>query len=714
MKMKYLTAKPQLLQLLCLLLSPALVLSGRMLESASAPTPAAVPGAMGGLRPGCPPQSMCGDITIPYPFSIIQGCSLNESFMISCNHSYNPPRPFYREYEVNNITPETGEMNVSAPVAHVCYNSSRTTANTEPRTYNFTGTPFLISPEKNEFTGIGCYTLALLGDWNGDDDDDNYLSGCVTTCLGLDKAAKDGENCTGQGCCQTPTLPRDLDILKVVLSSGGAKPVNPAWKYSRCSYGFVAAKTWYKFKRGDLNGTGDMAPGKRVPLVLDWAIPDSKVGACASNHSHPEPVREGRQWYICKCSNGYRGNPYIDGAGGCKYVQKCKLGKSNCGSDRDCVDIDGTYRCKCKVGRSGPDCHPIFSAKEAAVLATFAARLLLALLVWFAWNVHKEADRRDIFDKNGGEILKHMNINIFTESQLENITNHYDTPIGRGAFGKVYRGTTHENLRVAVKRSVVEGTKPSKDHDMVNEIATLFEIRHANLVRLIGCCLETEVPMLVLEYVSNGSLYSVLHCGSTPRVLPLSVRLDIAIGSAQALAYMHSHGGHSLVHGDVKTGNILLGDNLTPKVSDFGSSKLESIARHGNFCVMGDLSYIDPVYKETGHFTQKSDVYSFGVVLLELITRKTPRYGNNTSLTVEFMKSCKEEGNGRKMYDRDIILSDGEAQSHRYVECLDQIGMLAIRCLKEDKDERPSMEEVVEELMQVKLKARGDTSCKTS
>ncbi|CAO2145159.1 unnamed protein product [Urochloa humidicola] len=658
---------------------------------------------MGGLPSGgCPPEGpehMCGGIPIPYPFSIIEGCSLNESFMIFCNHSYNPPRPFYREYEVNSITPETGEMTVSAPVAHICYSSHNTTYSRKPRTYNFTGSPFLISPEKNEFTAV-----ALLGDWDGSGDD-RYLSGCITTCLGLQKAADDGQNCTGLGCCQT-TLPSNLENLKVGWSIGNATPINRAWKYSSCNYGFVASKGWYHFKRRHLNGSGDdIAPYKQVPLVLDWAIPASKDGACCvSNKSYPEPVRKGRQWYVCKCSDGYRGNPYIDE--GCKPIDKCGPEKPDCGSGRECIPIDGTYQCKCKFGRRGSDCKPIIPAKSVAVTASFVAILLLALLVWFAWKVHKEAERRACFDRNGGDILKHMNINIFTKLQLEKITNHYDTPIGRGAFGKVYRGTTHENLRVAVKCSIIEGMKPSPDNDLANEIATLFEIRHANLVRLIGCCLETEVPMLVLEYVSNGSLYSVLHCGSTPSVLPLSVRLDIAIGSAQALAYMHSHGGRSLVHGDVKTGNILLGDNLTPKVSDFGSSKLESMARHGNVGIMGDLSYIDPVYKATGHFTHKSDVYSFGVVLLELITRKTAKYGNNNnSLPVDFVKSCKEEGNGRKMYDRDIILSDGEALSHHYVECLDQIGMLAVRCLKEDRDERPSMAEVVEELMQVKLRS---------
>lgn len=152
------------------------------------------------------------------------------------------------------------------------------------------------------------------------------------------------------------------------------------------------------------------------------------------------------------------------------------------------------------------------------------------------WKEHKRQRRIGFFDKNGGEIIKNMNINTFTESQLEKMTNHYDTLIGRGAFGKVFRGTTHENLQVAVKRSVVEGMKPSHDdgHDLVNEIAILFQVSHANLVRLVGCCLETEVPMLVFEYVSNGSLYNVLHsCGSTQRLLPLPARLDIAIGSAK-------------------------------------------------------------------------------------------------------------------------------------------------------------------------------------
>ena len=115
-----------------------------------------------------------------------------------------------------------------------------------------------------------------------------------------------------------------------------------------------------------------------------------------------------------------------------------------------------------------------------------------------------------------------------------------------------------------------------------------------------------------------------------------------------------------------------------------------------------------PEYAYTLKVDEKSDVYSFGVVLLEIITRKTAKYGDK-SLPLDFVKCCKEEGNGRKLYDGDIKYNN-DAQSHCHMECLDRIGKLAVRCLMEDVDERPSMAEVVEELKQVKLKACGDKS----
>jgi serine/threonine protein kinase len=210
-------------------------------------------------------------------------------------------------------------------------------------------------------------------------------------------------------------------------------------------------------------------------------------------------------------------------------------------------------------------------------------------------------------------------------------------------------------------------------------------------VRLIGCCLETNVPCLVFEYISNGSLYNWLHgAGNLCRRLSLTKRLDIAIGSAEAVSYVHSNGDHNKhVHGDIKSANILLDDDLLPKVSDFGSSRLLSIGMYVN-AVPADMNYVD----------------SFGVVLLELITGKTAIYDGNNSLSMNFVRCCKEEGNGRKMYDN-ILKNDGNAHSSQvYNECLDKIGELAVRCLKDvDVDERPTMAEVVKELKAVKSMA---------
>lgn len=116
---------------------------------------------------------------------------------------------------------------------------------------------------------------------------------------------------------------------------------------------------------------------------------------------------------------------------------------------------------------------------------------------------------------------------------------------------------------------------------------------------------------------------------------------------------------------------------------------------------------MDPIYIKSGRFTEKSDVYSSGVVLWELITRKPAKYGDK-SLYIDFIKSYKEEGNGRKLYDEEILSGDG-AQSH-HMECLDRISRLAVQSLKEDVDERPTMAEVVDELKQVKAIASGSSS----
>ncbi|CAN6373713.1 unnamed protein product [Urochloa humidicola] len=679
--------------------------------------------------PGCPRN--CGDIEVPYPFGISgshNDCSWRGLLFLTCNTTnFNPPRLYAGDIQVVSISLEAGEVRVYSLLSYVCFNSPNTT---EPSgavgtTLNLTRTIFLVSATRNEFTAIGCNTLALL-------EGRSYYTGCITSCVSLGEAAQDGEECTGLGCCQT-SISDNLTTIHVYYNGIGT--VNPAWEYSPCSYAFVAEKGWYNYRRRDLIRDGNDSFTNRVgkglvttiPLVLDWAIRDNgscpppavdgeastnpTASACVSAHSYCINATQGRG-YLCNCSEGYTGNPYV--TDGCTDINECELRKSNpakyekqypCGSGSTCHNTQGNYTCKCKFGHRGDGkshdgCQPIFPGYAIAIVVTFVASVLACFMIM----EFKKQKQKKYFDQNGGKILKSMGINIFTEEQLKKITNRYSTPIGEGAFGKVFMGTIDNAQRVAVKRASMKGEVLPQE-EFVNEITFQFRISHTNMVRLLGCCLETDIPMLVFELVPKGSLYNVLHCMDDQHTLSLQERLGIAIGSAEALAHMHSHAGdYKHVHGDVKSGNILLDNDLTPKVSDFGSSKLVSIASmYSKWCVSGDMSYIDPVYIKSGRFTEKSDVYSFGVVLLELITRKTANYGDN-SLPLDFVKCCKEEGNGRKLYDRDIMKSD-DAQSHCHMECLDRIGKLAVRCLKEDVEERPTMAEVVEELKEVKSKA---------
>jgi len=451
-----------------------------------------------------------------------------------------------------------------------------------------------------------------------------------------------------------------------------------------------------------------------VPLVLDWAIRDEiclspreggnkenlhiPYGVCRSTHSHCNNASNGVLGYVCRCDEGYAGNPYKEN--GCADINECESPNYPCRGGK-CHNMEGSYMCKCRFGRRGEDgsdkdCKPIMSSIAVAVIGTTSALSVTAVLLIFVRMEHEKRRLRDRFKKNGGQLLESIKIEIFRKEELDKITKNYKTIIGKGAFGEVYMGTTREYRQVAVKRSIA--IKKDRQNDFVNEIQIQSQISHKYVVQLLGCCLETEVPMLVYEFVPRGSLYDVLHGknGNGRREpLPLRIRLDIAICSADALTYMHSQASQKILHGDVKSGNILLDDEFVPKVSDFGTSRLMSIEKDHTDWVIGDSSYIDPVYMKTGLLTEKSDVYSFGIVLLELITRRKARYDGNNSLPLNYVKASMD-GSAGQMYDTEI-LSSGEDMM-----CLGEVGLVAVQCLEIDVNDRPTMNEVAEKIKNCK------------
>ncbi|KOM48603.1 hypothetical protein LR48_Vigan07g230700 [Vigna angularis] len=219
-----------------------------------------------------------------------------------------------------------------------------------------------------------------------------------------------------------------------------------------------------------------------------------------------------------------------------------------------------------------------------------------------------------------------LSVKTFSFSELEKATDKFNSQrvLGEGGFGRVYSGTLDDGNEVAVKLLTRNGQ--NRDREFIAEVEMLSRLHHRNLVKLFGICIEGRRRCLVYELVYNGSVESHLH-GDDKKNCPLDweARKRIAIGSARGLAYLHEDSNPRVIHRDFKASNVLLEDDFTPKVSDFGLAR-EAGEGNGHIStrVMGTFGYVAPEYAMTGHLLVKSDVYSYGVVLLELITGRKP------------------------------------------------------------------------------------------
>ncbi|KAG9152528.1 hypothetical protein Leryth_016432 [Lithospermum erythrorhizon] len=216
-------------------------------------------------------------------------------------------------------------------------------------------------------------------------------------------------------------------------------------------------------------------------------------------------------------------------------------------------------------------------------------------------------------------------------------------------------------------------------------------VNHRNVVKLLGCCLETEVPLLVYEYIAEGTLQNHIDHHKEMPWFSWDSRLRIAIEAAGALSYLHSAASVPVIHRDVKSANILLDDCYTAKISDFGASRLVPFDQTKiNTLVQGTLGYLDPEYFLTGDLTEKNDVYSFGVVLAELLNRKRSflslSIGDEGSLAKLMIKSIQENSLFKIIDQR--VMKEGS------FEQLQEVGNLIVQCLHVKGEDRPTMREV--------------------
>ncbi|XP_022864552.1 probable leucine-rich repeat receptor-like protein kinase At5g49770 isoform X1 [Olea europaea var. sylvestris] len=283
----------------------------------------------------------------------------------------------------------------------------------------------------------------------------------------------------------------------------------------------------------------------------------------------------------------------------------------------------------------------------------------------------------------------------FSYDEIKKCTNNFSqsNEIGSGGYGKVYRGFLSSGQVIAIKRSQQGSMQGGLEFK--TEIELLSRVHHKNLVGLVGFCFEQGEQMLVYEFMPNGTLRESLT-GKSGIHLGWERRIRTALGAARGLSYLHELANPPIIHRDVKSTNILLDENLTAKVADFGLSKPMSDASKGHVStqVKGTLGYLDPEYYMTQQLTEKSDVYSFGVVMLELITAKLPiEKGKYVVREVRLAMNRNDEVHCglKEMMDPAIGNTPNLIGFPRFLE-------LAMQCVEELASDRPTMSEVVKSL----------------
>ncbi|KAF5795421.1 putative protein kinase RLK-Pelle-WAK family [Helianthus annuus] len=658
--------------------------------------------------PAC--ESSCGNVNITFPFGSGEGCYYSSDFLVTCDRSSREPVPYFgpitTNFVISNMSTSKSEVEIMAFVAYDCYNESGQVTRNAPSLWL---SDFQIS-SKNKFVAIGCDTYARFRGRRGNDFD--IGTGCISTC-GRNSLLTNG-SCSGVGCCEV-AVPEGLKAYNMSLRSFNNH--ENITDFNPCSYAFFVEEGKFNFSTTNLV---DFRGVNSMPMILDWAIgnltcdeaKDTNSFLCKGNSECDQDY--GGPGYRCRCLKGFEGNPYV--AEECKNINECERENHDCDHDAQCDDTDGSYKCTCRKGysgdgrKNGTGCTADQSTIIKIVVGTSASAIFLLITITWLYLVLKRRKlvmlREKFFKQNGGIMLQqrisgnggsHDQARVFTIEELKRATNNYDESriIGKGGYGTVYKGVLSDNRIVAIKKSKLVDQTQAQIEQFINEVVILSQINHRNVVKLIGCCLETEIPLLVYEFIPNGTLSDHIHNKGNLLAMTWDIRLRIATETAEALSYLHSAASVPIIHRDVKPMNILLDDNYVAKVADFGASRLIPIDQiELATIVQGTLGYLDPEYMQTNQLTDKSDVYSFGVVLAEILTGKKAisfdRSEEERNLAIYFLYSLKV-GRLSQVLDERLQLNDVPTE-------IIQVSRLAERCLCIKGEERPTMKEVAIEL----------------
>jgi serine/threonine protein kinase len=279
---------------------------------------------------------------------------------------------------------------------------------------------------------------------------------------------------------------------------------------------------------------------------------------------------------------------------------------------------------------------------------------------------------------------------VFSSAELKLATNNFSSQniLGEGGYGPVYKGKLPDGKVVAVKQ-LSESSHQGKSQ-FVTEVATISAVQHRNLVKLHGCCIDSKSPLLVYEYLENGSLDQALF-RDTGLKLDWTKRFEIILGIARGLTYLHEESSVRIVHRDIKASNVLLDTDLTPKISDFGLAKLyDEKKTHISTAIAGTFGYLAPEYAMRGRLTEKADVFAFGVVALETVAGRS-----NIDNSLEESK-VNLFGWAWSLYEKEQALEivDPRIKEFSRDEAL-RVIHVALMCTQGSPHQRPPMSKVV-------------------
>ncbi|KAJ6709281.1 WALL-ASSOCIATED RECEPTOR KINASE-LIKE 21 [Salix koriyanagi] len=297
-------------------------------------------------KPGC--RDRCGNVSIPYPFGTEPGCYLDKPFLITCNYSFNPPKAFLETSTIN-VTEITlqGKLHVEQYIAKNCYNASGRTHSNNP---TLTLAKFIISDADNIFVSIGCDTEAFLSGnlKEAASNENKYTVGCMSSCDSLKYVPND--TCSGIGCCQT-SLAKGVDDFYITVSSQTNH--SAILDFSPCSYAFIIEEKKFNFSKSHFK---DLENVDKLPMVVDWSIGNNScaevktnTSACQGNSTCYDPANG--NGYLCRCLDGYRGNPYLPNS--CLDIDECTDATVHHNCTHICTNSVGNYTCSCPKGYHG-------------------------------------------------------------------------------------------------------------------------------------------------------------------------------------------------------------------------------------------------------------------------------------------------------------------------------------------------------------------------